>query len=91
MGIGEARKQVSSTLIELANKKGYITYDDILKNADSASLPIDEVERLCEIVISEGIIIRDNDELVIRRIVKPSATVLLRKIRERSSNPSIFV
>lgn len=64
MDIGEVKKQVTSTLIQLAKQKGYITYDDIINSADSAALPIDEVERLCELVILEGVIIRDNDELV---------------------------
>ncbi|MED1872044.1 sigma-70 family RNA polymerase sigma factor [Brevibacillus borstelensis] len=65
MDVGEVKKNVYSLLTQLANQKGYITFDDILKSADSASLPIDEVDRLCELVISEGIIIRDNNEVKI--------------------------
>lgn len=64
MDIGEVKKNVTSTLLQLAKQKGYITYDDLLNNADAAALPIDEVERLCELIILEGVIIRDNDELV---------------------------
>lgn len=64
MDIGEVKKNVTSTLLQLAKQKGYITYDDILNSADATALPIDEVERLCELVILEGVIIRDNDELV---------------------------
>jgi RNA polymerase sigma factor (sigma-70 family) len=63
MDVREDKEHVYSLLKQLANQKGYITFDDILKSADSASIPIDEVDRLCELIISEGIIICDNDDI----------------------------
>ncbi|MEX1029108.1 MAG: sigma-70 family RNA polymerase sigma factor [Paenibacillaceae bacterium] len=63
MNIIDIKKEVLSVLIQLARQKGYITFDDIFKSADSVTLPIDEVERLCDMVNSEGILIRDNDEI----------------------------
>ncbi|WP_059170467.1 sigma-70 family RNA polymerase sigma factor [Bacillus sp. FJAT-27445] len=47
-------------MIELNNERGFLTFDDIIDHAEKKSLPIDELDRLCESLILEGIIILDN-------------------------------
>jgi RNA polymerase primary sigma factor len=74
MDIGDVKKSVTSNLLQLAKQKGYITYDDILSCVDAAVLPIDEVERLCELIISHGVIIRDSDDLVTSDILDADST-----------------
>lgn len=58
------KKQIMSQVSYLATQKGFVTFDEIIRAADNYSLPIDEVERLYEQVISEGIIIREDNDSV---------------------------
>lgn len=60
MNIEEIKKQVIKQLLQLSSIKGYINLDDIFTLVKTASLPIDEVDRLCEHLISNNIIIRDD-------------------------------
>jgi RNA polymerase primary sigma factor len=60
MNIEEVKKQVITQLLQFSSIKGYITLNDIFTSVETASLPIDEVDRLCDILISKNVIIRDD-------------------------------
>ena len=62
MGSSQKNKQVIDSLISDANKKGYISIDDIFLAIDSVNSPIDDVDRVCDILANRGIIIRDSDD-----------------------------
>ncbi|NMO94927.1 sigma-70 family RNA polymerase sigma factor [Paenibacillus lemnae] len=62
MDAGLIKGKIISQLSILAVKKGFVTFDEVIKVTDSYDLPIDEVERVCEQVMSEGIILREENE-----------------------------
>lgn len=64
MDTGIIKKKIILQVSSLATQKGFVTFDEILNAADDYSLPIDEVERLYEQVITEGIIIREENVTV---------------------------
>lgn len=68
MNIEEKKKQVITQLLQFSSIKGYITLDDIFTSVETASLPIDEVDRLCDHLIFKSIIIRDD----VKNVVDPS-------------------
>ncbi|MCL6442964.1 MAG: sigma-70 family RNA polymerase sigma factor [Alicyclobacillus sp.] len=51
-------------LLELHKSQGYLTIDDICSYVEKMSLPIDEVDRLCEKVLSAGIILLDEAPVI---------------------------
>lgn len=53
--------RVKTRIIEFSALKGYLTVNDIIKYVESDDLPLDEFERLCDEIISAGVIIRDED------------------------------
>lgn len=56
MGI-EQRKSAYEELLELANKQGYVTFDDIMDAADRFSLPIQDFDWLSSSITTYGIIV----------------------------------
>lgn len=56
MGI-EQRKSAYEGLLELANKQGYVTFDDIMDAADRFSLPIQDFDWLSSSITTYGIIV----------------------------------
>ncbi len=62
MGDDQKRQQIIETLISLSIDRGYITSDDIVSTADSIDLPLDDIDRICETLIDNGIIIRDDED-----------------------------
>ena len=56
MGI-EQRKSEYEELLELANKQGYVTFDDIMDAADRFSLPIQDFDWLSSSITTYGIIV----------------------------------
>ena len=50
MGI-EQRKSAYEELLELANKQGYVTFDDIMDAADRFSLPIQDFDWLSRLFL----------------------------------------
>lgn len=63
MNINKKSVNVSLALIHLANQKGYITYEDILNHIDSANIFLDELDMICDFIISKGVIITYNNEI----------------------------
>jgi len=55
----ENREEALSTLIELSEQQGYLTYDDIIDNSDKFGLPIQDVDWLSNSITIKGIIIYD--------------------------------
>ena len=56
MGI-EQRKSAYEELLKLANKQGYVTFDDIMDAADRFSLPIQDFDWLSSSITTYGIIV----------------------------------
>lgn len=48
-------------LINLSMTKGYLSFDDILYVTDKFVLPIDDVDRVSDRLLSSGVILREND------------------------------
>lgn len=61
MIVTELRIKVKMQLMVLAKEKGYLNINDILKYAEISDLAIDEVDRLCDLIISDGVIIGDEE------------------------------
>jgi len=61
-----ARQIGLDKLSSLSKSKGYISFDDILNITDSLELPIDDVDRISETLLLQGIIIREKDVHKIR-------------------------
>lgn len=53
----EGRDAAFSELLQLYKAQGYLTIDDIFSHVDKMSLPIDDVDRLCEEVSLAGVIV----------------------------------
>lgn len=53
------KQKVLEKLNSIYKSKGYITIDEVIQYIDEAALPLDEVERLCDILTNNGVIIRD--------------------------------
>ena len=58
----QKNRQVTKELITNAKKKGYATIDDIFTAIDCVNLPVDDVDRICDILVNKGIIILDIDD-----------------------------
>lgn len=86
MDIGEIKRNITSGLLQLAKEKGYLTYNDILDAVDNSALPVDEVERLCELVLLEGIIIRDNDAQVEKNEINVEDSTKIKKYDKSQLN-----
>lgn len=57
--------KVKERLLEFSQKKGYLTFNDILNVTETERLPIDDVDRLCDLIIAEGTIIKEDDSVQI--------------------------
>jgi len=55
------RKQAISRLLNHSHDKGYITFDDILNVSQSHSLPVDEVDRVSQALLIQGVIVHDEE------------------------------
>lgn len=53
------RQTVYDHLIGIADKQGYITFDEIMDGADKYSLPIEEFDWLCNTLTTRGTIVYD--------------------------------
>lgn len=62
MNVDQLKKQAFEQVMLLSKRKGYVSLDDILNCVEDLKLPIDEVDRLCEVLISNQVIFRDNAE-----------------------------
>ena len=62
MSLEHKKQQVINSLIELSVKKGFVTIEEILNCLNNVNLPLDEVDRLCESLISRGVIIREGSD-----------------------------
>lgn len=58
----QKNRQVVEKIIFEAKGKGYVTTDDIFAAIDVADLPIDDVERICDMLVDRGIIIRNSED-----------------------------
>lgn len=56
-----SKQKSVDNLLELSETKGYITYDDILEVTDSFKLSMADMTKVSECLLSNGCIIRDND------------------------------
>lgn len=63
---GSGLKQAVDFLIKKSNSQGYVSLDDILSCGKFFNLEVDDVERLTDAVLDNGIIIKD-----VPQIVKP--------------------
>lgn len=58
------RQEAYQSLISLANKQGYVTFDDIMESADNYSLPIQDFDWLSNAITTRGILVySDNPNL----------------------------
>ena len=55
----EKRKQAYEFLLQLAEQQGYITFDNIMEQADAFLLPIQDFDWLSNSLLSRGILIYD--------------------------------
>lgn len=53
----DIRQEAFSYLIDLANKQGYVTFDDIMDCADSYDLPIQDFDWLSNSITSRGVLV----------------------------------
>ncbi|WP_418790943.1 sigma-70 family RNA polymerase sigma factor [Phosphitispora sp. TUW77] len=53
------REEALSNLIELSQRQGYITFDDIIESSENFGLPIQDVDWLSNSITTKGIIIYD--------------------------------
>lgn len=60
MNAEQLKQQAFEQMMLISKGKGYVSIDDVLNCVDALKLPIDEVDRLCEILISNQVIFRDN-------------------------------
>lgn len=63
MEIMKTRNQMFEKLVELSKLKGYILIDDIIESlsVNDVSIPIDEVDRLCERLMDVGVILKETE------------------------------
>lgn len=52
---------VISELVSISQTKGYLSFDDILDMTDKFDLPLDDVDRISDRLLTNGIILREND------------------------------
>lgn len=50
-----------SDLVSISQTKGYLSFDDILDVTDKFDLPLDDVDRISDRLLTMGIILREND------------------------------
>jgi len=62
------RKQAISSLLSHSKTKGYITFDDILNTSQYHNLSIDEVDRVSQALLTQGVIVHDEE---------PTQTILI--------------
>ena len=53
----EKRQQAYNFLLQLAEQQGYITFDNIMDQADAFSLPIQDFDWLSNSLIGKGILV----------------------------------
>ena len=50
-----------SELVSISQTKGYLSFDDILNVTDKFDLPLDDIDRISDRLLTNGIILREND------------------------------
>ena len=63
MGDKNKRHEIIEALISLSNEQGFLTADDIVKTAVTIDLHLDDIDRICGILINKGTIIHDDDDV----------------------------
>ncbi|MEG1724747.1 MAG: sigma-70 family RNA polymerase sigma factor, partial [Anaerovoracaceae bacterium] len=54
-------RTVISDLVSISQTKGYLSFDDILDVTDKFDLPLDDIDRISDRLLTTGIILREND------------------------------
>ena len=68
----DLRQEALTSLLEKADKQGYVTFDDIMDCADANSLPIQDFDWLSSAITTRGILVYDEAPAANNRIVQDS-------------------
>ena len=58
----EIIQKTTDELLQLSKQKGFLTTDEIVDAASISNLPIDDLDRICDTLLSKGVILLDNDQ-----------------------------
>lgn len=70
-----ARKQGIDKLVTLSKGKGYITFDNIIDVSECLSLSIDEVDRISEQLLLQGVIVHDEEPPTFDGIIEDAENI----------------